>query len=511
MSSVLKIFFYENTIFFLLSLFFLSFGFFGVSQEEEKEKPDFAVQEDCTQEILEKHCGAANKTQEEKKEEAEEKEEIEETQGFWEGVQNFTMKQMGDPKSCYGGLKLASHCCHDPSDCISGIDTDTMNIMNIFIGAGSKIAASSLSGKGKDISGLCKGMKQFSKAGKNLARASYYRCKAQIHICKRACKIEKKQQCKQYHEEVGSCQQRKNTLPVCNSSNIHVSSSTDCENALNPLKENIKKIAQRVYAIEEEEKPACKDLKQKAKEIKNNMKELAKTVKSSDECNKQATAGIEESTTLEEINKRTASKLRIEEAKNTVTSARKNTGGDSSFSQNEREVTEFNTENPSTSVGGGGQERAASATTSPTNNNNNNLVGAANTLFNKESTDRDSSLKWIRDKNNPTKTRTVGGQKSLHLGETSYDNESPHKTLQNKNIKAKQKIALTGGKFGAYNPPLNKNNPFLTQYQKQKKEESAFNKRNISGFRGGGMHENIFERITRRFQSLCQQQKIDCE
>lgn len=508
MSSLLKKTFYKKTVFLFLSLFFLSFGFLGISEEEEreKEKPNFAVQSDCTQKILEKHCGATkNKTQEEKEEEAQEKEEIEETKGFWEGVQNFTMRQMGDPKSCYGGLKLASHCCHDPSDCISGIDTDTMNIMNIFIGAGSKIAASSLSGKGKDISGLCKGMKQFSKAGEKLAKASYYRCKAQIHICKRACKIEKKQQCKQYHEEVKGCQQRKNTLPVCT-----VSSSADCENALKPLKENIKKIAQTVYAIEEEQKPACKDLKKQAKEIKNNMKELAKTVKSSDECNKQATAGIEE--IVEKINERAASKLRIEEAENTVTSARQNTGGDSSFSQNPTgEPTEFHTENPGTSVGGGGQEREISAATSPTNNNNNNSGGAANTLFNKESTDTDSSLKWTRDKNNPTATTTGGGQKSLNYGETSYDNKKPNKIPQNKNIKSKQKIALAGGEFGAYSSPLNKNNPFIKNYQKQQKEESAFNKKSLSGFRGGGMHENIFERITKRFQSLCQQQKIDCQ
>ena len=480
---------------FLLFLCFLFFSFFGVSQEEKKEKPSFEVKEDCTQDILEKHCGATNKTQEEK-EEDKEKKEIEETKGFWEGVQNFTMRQMGDPKSCYGGLKLASHCCNDPSDCISGIDADTVNIMNIFVGAGSKIAASSLSGKGKDISGLCKGMKQFSKAGKNLARASYYRCKAQIHICKRACKIEKKQQCRQYHEEVGSCQQKKKTACLPNNS---FSSPTNCEQELNPLKENIKKIAQTVYAIEEEQKPACKDLKQKAKEIKNDMKELAKTVKSSDDCNKQATAGIE--STLEEINKLTATKLRVEEAENTVISARPGTG-------NNGGSIKFHTESPSPSIGGGGQEREVAATSST---NNNNPAGATNTLFNKESTDTDSSLKWTRDKNNPTKTTTVGGQSSLNLGKTSYDNKNPNKIPQNKNIKSKQKITLAGGEFGAYNSPLNKNNPFIKSYQKQQKKKSAFNKRNLPGLSGGGMHENIFERITKRFQSLCQQQKIDCQ
>lgn len=511
MLLLLRIPFPRKIIFSSLFSLFLFFSFLGISEEEET--PNFAVKEDCTQDILEKHCGAAkSKTQKEKEEEAKDKEEIEETEGFWDSVQNFTMRQMGDPKSCYEGLKQASHCCHDPSDCISGIDTDTVNIMNIFIGTGSKIAASSLSGKGKDISALCKGMKKFSKAGKNLAKASYYRCKAQIHICKRACKIERKQQCKQYHEEVGSCQQRKNTLPVC-SLNPLVSSHIDCKNALKTLKENIKKIAQTVYAIEKEQKPACKELKQKAKEIKNNMKELAKTVKSSDECNKQATAGIEE--TLEEINKLTASKLRIEEAENTVTSRRQDTGGDTSPFQNPSrgESIELNTENPSTSLGGGGrQERDVSADTSPTNNNNNNsAVTATNNPFYRENTKIDFTLKWAKGKNNPTTTTTGGGQKSLNLEETSYDNENPNKISQNKNIKSKQKIALGGGEFGAYESSLSKNNPFIKNYQKQQKKEAAFNKKNISGFSGGGMHENIFERITKRFQSLCHQQKIDCQ
>ena len=510
MSSILKIPFYKKTTFFILSLFFLFFSFIGLSQEKEKkkEKPSFEVKEDCTQDILEKHCGATNKnkTKEEKEEEAKDKEETEETKGFWDNVQDFTMRQMGDPKSCYGGLKIASHCCNDPSDCISGIDTDTMNIMNIFIGAGSKIAASSLSGKGKDISGLCKGMKQFSKAGENLAKASYYRCKAQIHICKRACKIEKKQQCKQYHAEVGSCQQKKIELVSCGTGSPD---ATTCENTLKPLKENIKKIAQTVYAIEEEQKPACKDLKQKAKEIKNNMKELAKTVKSSDDCNKKATAGIEEST-LEEINELVANKLKVEEAENTVISARQNTGGDS-FSQNNGESIEFNTETPTNSLGGGGQKREVSAVTSPTNNNN-NLVRATNKLSNKESTNTNSSLKWTRDKNNPTTTTTIGGQKSLNLESASYESNN-NKNYQKtpKNIKPTGKIALTGGEFGAYKSQLSKNNPFIKNYQKQQKKESAFNKRNLSGLSGGGMHENIFERITKRFQSLCQEQKIDCQ
>ena len=100
--------------------------------------------------------------------------------------------------SCDSGLGTATKCCNDPVACLGGEHLSTFNQVNNIatqVGPGMSML---LQGTGKDMSGMCEALQAMAGAGAGLSTAALAKCKGSISSCYSACDKEIETKCQEY-------------------------------------------------------------------------------------------------------------------------------------------------------------------------------------------------------------------------------------------------------------------------------------------------------------------------
>lgn len=110
--------------------------------------------------------------------------------------------------SCDSGHAKAQTCCNDPVTCLGGEHLSTLNQVNNIatqVGPGMSML---LQGTGKDMSGMCEALQAMAGAGAGLSTAALAKCKGSISSCYSACDRDIKTNCQKYSILKAQCEQR---------------------------------------------------------------------------------------------------------------------------------------------------------------------------------------------------------------------------------------------------------------------------------------------------------------
>ena len=107
---------------------------------------------------------------------------------------------------CWDAPEETTLCCSNPTTCLGGDSLATLEQVNNVVTVAGPGVASALTGFGQDMSGMCKTIQQLAGAGAGLAAAAATKCKASIASCNSSCDKELKKQCKLYELAKKNCQ-----------------------------------------------------------------------------------------------------------------------------------------------------------------------------------------------------------------------------------------------------------------------------------------------------------------
>ena len=162
------------------------------------------------------------------------------------------------PKNCGPALLETETCCEDPTTCLGGQSLATLEQVNNVVTMVGPGAGSMLTGFGKDMSGMCKMIQGLAGSGAALALAAKLKCTAKIASCKGICNNEIKKLCEEY----------KSAKKPCNSTTFSTKVQEICRADKN--------------------KHLCKRQSAKAKDWGTKMGQMANSALSAELCKRQA-------------------------------------------------------------------------------------------------------------------------------------------------------------------------------------------------------------------------------
>ena len=464
--------------------------------------------------------------------------------------------------NCEAQKEETNSCCTDPVNCLGGEHLSTFNQVNNIatqVGPGMSML---LQGTGKDMSGMCEALQAMAGAGAGLSTAAFAKCKSSISACHSSCDQSIKSNCEVYVQAKLDCQ---STNP------LSTGNFARAETNANKIVRHSKVIKPACTALNAKAGEIANNLGQMANSAISAelCKQQASATKGKEEC---AKAGgrwdgyncitpegecekidgvwdgkkcksqqqlcqekgsdwrwnnvecVNRITECEELQKKGGAytwdplaKLG-EGACREVTQATVNTGNEGGDLTNPYGGGDtLNTETP------GGND----GNDNPDNPDNNDVGGGGSpALSGSGSNGLLSGLKSSDTDSKKTPTNKAaatagsgksygGGGKMRGTGRRSpYGRRSAERTPSG-NSKDKSGLSMGGGGFSGYGGGGGSNGEDsyaslgLSKKKLKELKKKAGAKRKAAGEGLGGAHQNIFERITKRFQSLCKN-KLDC-
>ena len=428
-------------------------------------------------------------------------------------------------KTCGRALTETETCCAEPTTCLGGQSLATLEQVNNVVTMAGPGVGSMLTGFGKDMSGMCKMIQGLAGSGAALALAAKTKCTAKIASCKGTCNNEIKRLCGTYEKLRGTCKIEE----------LIISSPHSPQLAYNKLSKQASPIAQEICRADNN-KNKCKRQSAKAKDWGTKMGQMANSALSAELCKRQA--GLvrdkeeckriggtwkdgecippEEDTRIAQCTAAGGTwiaeteKCRHKPPPNpnknkTVITTNNSIGGpplggaldSAAETAPEDTITE---ENKSRTPGGGGGDPKNTAGRNgidmPETSENDYLNGTGGG----DSTSANNSLSASGSGGKGFRGFGRGGR-GFKRNKGKKDDEDPN----NYNMKGGFSGYAGGGRGDDEDfADLKLSKKKLDELEKKK---GAMRKTASEGL--GGAHENIFERITRRFKALCQKD-IDC-
>ena len=463
------------------------------------------------------------------------------------------------PPNCEKGHLDAQGCCNDPVNCLGGDNLSTFQEVNNIatqVGPGLSML---MQGTGKDMSGMCEALQAMAGAGAGLSTAALVKCKGSISSCRSTCDQEIKINCTEYKTAQITCTTESESL------NNRVSAHTKFANTAS---KNVPLIT-KAYAT----KPACTALNAKATEIMGNVGQMANSALSAELCKQQASATQtkeecakaggrldaysrcitpegdceKEDGIWDGIRCKSQEQVCLEkgwrwnrvECKDPVVECAEAGGQWNAAQRACREIAKatvnrgdgngnlndqygsginLNTETPGNNeneydpddpdnndVGGGGSTPAGISGGSPSSDL---LSGLKDSSGTSPSTDSSSTSGTAGSK--------IGSSGGIRGGfGRGFSGRRPaERASRSGGDDDKPGLSMGGGGFSGYGGGGSGDGDSYASLGLSKKklkelEKKAGAKRKTASEGLGGAHQNIFERITKRFQSLCQN-KLDC-
>ena len=408
------------------------------------------------------------------------------------------------PEGASCNPNLVNTCCSDPSTCLGdavggegggkALSTfqDVSNIVS-KVGPG---AAMALQGFGNDMSGMCEAIQGLAGTGGALSMAASLKCKGAISSCHSACDHKIQHKCLEYIEAKKSCELK----PENKQTNE------------NTFKKKGELIVKRITQLEKE-KILCSAQKAKADKWLENMAEMANSALSAELCKQQSKANQNKKDCKDRGGEWKNGECEIpeEEQREVVSLGQNNdtipqhSGGPISATaetppSSNNEGGDGDTDGGNSQLGGGGDSKQTSSD-----------GGSISSPY------ADTSLTDTESDSSPTgkQAKTSGGAYSGRgfLGGRSYGGYNRGKRGKFNPQEEDSDLSMGGGGFSGYGGGGSGGSDSYASLGLSKKKLAELakkqgTKRKTAG-EAGGAHQNIFERISKRFQSLCQN-KLDC-
>ncbi|MDE0119501.1 MAG: hypothetical protein OXM55_05785 [Bdellovibrionales bacterium] len=473
---------------------FLLFFFFGFSTLAEEEKASASSFQpgwgSCSESYLKNICGGEVSQASEKN-------------------KNSGQKMCSD--------REARKCCGDPTTCLGGEALSTFNEINNIVTQVGPGLASMLQGFGKDMSNMCETMQGLAASGASVALAAATKCKSSISSCNSNCDYQiKKVECDKYIAARNTCSSNKGTcMPKPSCTNTH---ETAFQQKVLPIFKQVRR--------HEETQASCLAQKAKAKEISKAIPQMANSAISAELCKQQARmtqdkAGCEKQKghtwrdgkchPPEEEEEPTVA-FDIQSGKNIISHSTGSLGTPTVEAPNPETTTEDDPDGDSrTSGGGGGGTRRAAGGSSP---DGIDLPDPSSPYSEDSEEESDSTASTGTDKGRGSSGLRRGGFGGYGSRGGYYGKKRKPYSSSGKD----NDLSMGGGGFGGYGgggfssrgSPSSQASLGLSQKKLKEMEAKKGAKRATAGEAGGGAHQSIFERVTKRFQILCQD-KLDCQ
>ena len=390
----------------------------------------------------------------------------------------------------------ATRCCSDPSTCLGGEALSSFqDISSIVTNAGPGLAMA-MQGMGKDMYKLCQAMQSLAAGGAGLSMAAKGACSRKISSCQSSCNHQIRQQCELYRTAKKQCETKQ------------ITDTAFAKQGGNPAN-----LINKYEGI----KTTCVTQKKKAKDLTDNMGEMVNSALSAELCKQQTK--IPKKQCLKNGGKWVDMKCVMpeeekEERQQTV-ALRNNNGAhipqytgaqagvisESPSRDSKGEPLSNPDDNPDS--GGGGSSDSSQEATSPPG-----LPGlAAGTELDSDSDDSTGAGQGGKGSGSG-----LSGLSGLSGGGSGF---SPYN--RNKNDEDEEEddaLSMGGGGFAGYGGGGggDSGNAYASLGLSKKKMDELKKKKGakrVTASEAKGTHQNIFERISKRFQSLCQS-KLDC-
>ena len=423
--------------------------------------------------------------------------------------------------SCYKQLGDTKECCADPSTCLGGEALSTFQSLSSvvsMVGPGVATAVQGISGK--DMSGLCKALQGLAGTGGAVTMAAYMKCKSTISSCRNVCEQEKQRKC-----------------------GLYQSYKTECEAALAsiaggiaivpPLALKVESQAQKVVAVFKNQKE-CAAQKAQAKELMNNLAQMTNTMLSAELCKLQARANKKEK---EEEKKREELARKKEECAQKggkwfggldgeckiIASFNNQLPTNSGLVQSPGGLSGLVNEDPGELEGNSNQGDVSTDTTGGGGEQNTGILsedGLGGDIGDLEPSRINDGFLYssgsFGKSSGKKKPSRVGGRGFKTAGRRGYAGRKPAEVEKMK----PGSFGAGGGGFSGYGGGGgfddfntggggNSSSLGLSKAEMEELEEKQGAKMAAPDDGFGGAHEDIFERISKRFQSLCKE-KLDC-
>ncbi len=452
--------------------------------------------------------------------------------GGWDFKDKDSSYSNHDEKNvdCESQKSTAETCCTDPTTCLGGTALSTMQNMNTVISQVGPAFATGAQGFGKDMSGMCETLQMMAGTGAGLSMAASGKCSMAISACKKTCNNKIAERCKAYLEAKNFCLET-----------AHISSSViKFKETAETIGSEIKNLKQSINH--------CTAQKGKSDQMMQNMTSLmtsainaqmckwqAKAMRTEKECKKDGGHWKNKECIMPEDTCKDKGGEWNPETKKCIprTIAELNPTppptpppiNNNQHTQNEPTMTTENAQKEETSnndddddgndtakkekekekekeVGGGEQEEVS-------NNSRINMPG---------SSDGGTDAVDTSNVNNPSGNKAgsrSSGKKFSNFGRGGFRRGYGRFKRKGRGGGEDSSLSMGGGGFAGYGGRGGSNesgNGYANLGLSKKKLKELKEKKGVtrvSASEAGGAHQNIFERITKRFQSLCKN-KLNC-
>ena len=402
-------------------------------------------------------------------------------------------------------------CCSDPSACLGGEALSTFQSVSNVVSKVGPAAAMALQGFGKDMSGMCQAMQGLAGSGASLSLAASVKCKSYISSCHSACDHQIQAiECTKYSTAKEKCE-----TACLGLTSLHLQSCKTT--ADNTFETEGKPPAEKIAQLKKV-KVSCTAQNVKSKELLDNMgsmlnsagsaelcKQQARATKTKEEC--EASGGKWKNSKCEPPEEKEQEKVSLQENNDMITqdpNGSISTVAEAPPSSSSEEEGDDNTDGGNNQLGGGGDD------TKKTPEGESISTPYAGTSPTDTDSDEDSST------TDSSTGKSSASGRGLGLGSSYSGYNRGTRDSANSHDEEGGNLSMGGGGFagysgggGSYGGSDSYASLGLSKKKLAELEKKQGAKRKTAS-ETGGAHQNIFERISKRFQSLCQN-KLDCQ
>ncbi len=365
------------------------------------------------------------------------------------------------PKTCKTSYKDAKTCCGDPMTCLGSSSLETIQTINQIASTVGTAIGPAFSGK--DSKEICSLVQYMSGAGAGIAFTARFKCFSSISSCQDDCKAEKEKKCKEYRDAKTICTQA----------------------TVKTFETKSKTLVKDIDEIENK-KITCISLKANTKHLEKNALQFINSAVFATLC--KVSAGLEE-------DKPDNSPETLLGGGNPMGEEKGLTPTVDGSAENES-----NDETNPDLEGGGGRFPADRERDIPLN------LGKTTSNYGGKLADTPSANQLQNGKNT-----SFGSNPWMGRGKRTRENNREDEFENSENSSSMG----GGGGFGGYGGGKYKSKysslALSAKKLKALEKQQGIKRKSASLGIGSGIHQNIFERITRRFKYLCQKGGLkDC-
>ena len=430
--------------------------------------------------------------------------------------------------TCEEALGKAEECCDTPTACLGTESLATLEKVNNIVARVGPGMATMLQGFGKDMSEMCKTFQMLSAGGASVAVAASTKCKVSVGSCKSQCEKEIKVKCKEYTTFKTTCKTECDTTLAENGPSASAAPDEECKSAKEQFNGTGKTAAERILKLRDIKKQ-CNKQALKIDNWDDQVGQLATGAISAEMCKQQARAMNNEADCKKaggtwkdgECDIPQTDQEKCEEAGmewhndqcvppmqtppnssgNNTTPVSGLTAETETAEKGRTSNTEESNNNKKTGSGGNSKNQGIGLPESG------DLSGGGAETNTDESATDDSSAK-TQSGSGGLFGSSSGGRRYWGRGrnnkEGSEDEDSDNLRMGGGGFASYGRGGSGGGDSEEDFAGLRLSKKKLKEMEKKK---GALRK---TASEMGGAHQNIFERITKRFKSLCQKD-LDCQ